>query len=111
MSCLFYDSGYLTAIFWSWSMVDERRWLVVGSDGRHVTLGRASDPTPNELARAEEALRGQGLAGWLVVSSGDYWGSRPLELLMVRPLTELPGATWEAAKEAFLATRKAAPTR
>ena len=92
-------------------MVDERRWLVIGSDGRHVTLGRASDPSPDELGQVESALRGQGLAGWLVVSSGDYWSSRPVELLMVRQLAELPGATWEAAREAFLATRKAASAR
>lgn len=86
-------------------MVDERRWLVIGSDGRHITLGRASDPSPEELASIGDSLRGQGLAAWLAVSSGDYWGSRPLELLMVRPVVELPNATWEAAKEAFLAAR------
>ena len=43
----------------------ERRWIVLGTDGRYVTLGRASDPSEEEIRRAETSLRAQGLSGWL----------------------------------------------
>ncbi|MFC7552328.1 hypothetical protein ACFQU7_08815 [Pseudoroseomonas wenyumeiae] len=66
----------------------ERRWVILGEDGRHVTLGRASDPSEDEIRRAEEQLRAQGLAGWLAVMQGNpYTGTMP-RLMMVRPLAE-----------------------
>ena len=84
----------------------------LASDMKKV-LSQGQTPAQLEQTRqlVEKALQDQGLAGWLAVSSGDYWSSRPVELLVVRPLAELPGATWEAAREAFLATRKAASAR
>lgn len=64
----------------------ERRWVVLGTDGRYVTLGRASDPSEDEVRAAEEALRAQGYAGWLAVMEGNpYIGPVP-RLLEVRPL-------------------------
>lgn len=64
----------------------ERRWIVLGTDGRFVTLGRASDPSDEEVRGAEEALRAQGLAGWLAVMEGNpYVGNAP-RLMEVRPL-------------------------
>ena len=86
----------------------EKRWLVIASDGRHVTVGRATDPAPEALEAAGEGLRGLGLAGWLAVSDGSYYGAGRLELLLVRPLSELPGSTWEQARAAFLAERERA---
>jgi hypothetical protein len=66
----------------------ERRWVVLGTDGRYVTLGRASDPSEDEVRGAEETLRAQGLAGWLAVMEGNpYVGAVP-RLLEVRPLAE-----------------------
>jgi hypothetical protein len=38
----------------------ERRWIVLGTDGRHVSLGRDSDPSPEEIEAAEAALLAQG---------------------------------------------------
>ena len=38
-------------------MEHERRWLVIASDGRHATLGRATDPTPEQLEAAATTLR------------------------------------------------------
>lgn len=81
---------------------------MIASDGRHVTVGRATDPTPEALEAAGERLRGLGLAGWLVVSDGDYHGPGRLDLLLVRPLAELSGASWEEARAAFLAARERA---
>jgi hypothetical protein len=64
----------------------ERRWVVVGEDGRYVTLGRASDPSETEILEAEKALVAQGLAGWLAVMQGNpHQGVKP-RLMEVRTL-------------------------
>lgn len=86
----------------------ERRWLVIASDGRHVTVGRATDPTPESLDLAASALRVQGLGGWLAVSEGSYYEPSPLRLMMVRLLAEAPGVTWRDAAIAFMETREVA---
>lgn len=66
----------------------ERRWIVLGTDGRHVTLGLHSDPSEEEILSAENGLASQGLAGWLALVEGDYWArcDKP-SLMMVRPLS------------------------
>ena len=48
----------------------ERRWIVLGEDGRHVTIGRHSDPADSEIANLEQSLGDQGLNGWLVIVDG-----------------------------------------
>lgn len=64
----------------------ERRWVVLGTDGRYVTLGRASDPSEEEVRGAEDALRAQGLAGWLAIMEGNpHVGAVP-HLMEVCPL-------------------------
>ena len=85
----------------------EKRWAVIGEDGRHVWLGRHSDPSEEEIAGAETALAAQKLAGWLAVVEGDYWSRRGrLAFVMVRPLAS-PASAFEAATAAFEAARKA----
>lgn len=83
----------------------ERRWAIVASDGRHVWLGRNSDPSPEEIAEAEAALARQGTPGWLVVVSGDYWSGDPLDFLVVRGLAGAEEEGWPQARAAFLASR------
>jgi hypothetical protein len=74
----------------------ERRWIVLGTDGRYVTLGRGSDPSDEEVRGAEEALRTQGLAGWLAVMEGNpYMGNVP-RLMEVRALAS-PAVPFEDA--------------
>jgi hypothetical protein len=86
----------------------KRRWLVLGEDGRHAWLGRHSDPSPEEVAAAEAALVGRGLAGWLAVAQGDYWRRRSrLVLLEVQPLGT-PVVAFAVAASAFEALRVAA---
>jgi hypothetical protein len=80
------------------------RWVVLGEDGRYVTLGRARDPSEADIVRAEDALRTQGLSGWLAVMSGSAYAPRLPNLLMVRPLAA-PRGTFDAAVEAFKAAR------
>ncbi|MDU7523817.1 MAG: hypothetical protein E7K72_20975 [Roseomonas mucosa] len=66
----------------------ERRWIALGIDGRYVTLGRATDPSEEEVRGAEEALRAQGLAGWLAVMEGNPYVSAAPRLLEVRRLAQ-----------------------
>ncbi len=84
----------------------ERRWIVLGEDGRHITMGRHSDPSPEEVAKAEAGLAAQGLAGWLAVMNGGYHARRKPSLMMVRPLCD-PQQPFAEAVDAFQAARKA----
>ena len=84
----------------------ETRWIILGTDGRHVTMGRHSDPSPEEVARAENGLAAQGLAGWLAVMKGSYYTRRKPSLMMVRPLCD-PKRPFAEAVDAFQAARKA----
>lgn len=84
------------------------RWLVLGSDGRHVTIGRHRDPSDDDIAQSEAALKAQGLAGWLVLMKGGYYDIKQKpELMMIRPLGEL-GSDWEHAVAAFEVIRQKA---
>jgi hypothetical protein len=84
----------------------ERRWIVLGTDGRYVTLGRASDPSEAEMRDAEETLRAQGLSGWLAVMQGNpYVGTEP-QLMEVRPLAAPAVAFAEAAAACVRAIRE-----
>lgn len=79
----------------------ERRWMVLGQDGRHVWLGRHSDPSERELADVEGTLVASGTAAWLAVTRGDYWDAAArLEVMIVRPLGSIQGDRG-AAIEAF----------
>lgn len=88
--------------------VTETRWIVLTTDGRHSSVGRHTDPTPEQIADVEAQLRASGLSGWLVLMKGAYYAGRRPGLMMVRPLGEPPREGWEGAKEAFEATRLAA---
>lgn len=79
----------------------ERRWIILGQDGRHVSIGRSSDPSEQEIAGAAAALVATGNAGWLAVLEGDYWAARgPVRLVQVRPLNGGTGG-WDDAVVAF----------
>ena len=80
--------------------LSDRRWVVLGADGRYVTLGRATDPTESEIRRVEEALRAQGAGGWLAIMSGSAYAKSTPDFMAVRPLAE-PKTTFEDAVNAF----------
>lgn len=84
----------------------ERRWIVLGQDGRHVTLGRAAPPSAEEIAAASKAMEAQGLAGWLATLDGDYWGRRRVTLAPVQIIGAAAALDWPAAVVAFEATRR-----
>jgi hypothetical protein len=82
-------------------MARDRSWIVLAEDGRHVSLGRASDPDAAELASLTDGLTAQNLGGWLAVMQGDYYGGRVApSLLLVRALTPV-SVDWESAVAAF----------
>lgn len=89
------------------SGVRERRWIILGDDGRHVTAGRATDPTDDEISRAGAALAAAGIGGWLAVLEGDYFRRNArMTVLCVRRIAG-PDADWTVAEAAFLSLRKA----
>jgi hypothetical protein len=84
-----------------------RRWIALGADGRHTTLGAQSDPSDDELARLEAELAREGLGAWLAVAEGDYWKPKTrMTLLQVRCIGN-PEGTWESAVAAFIERRQA----
>ena len=45
----------------------DRRWLVIADDGRHVTVGRETDPTQDEIKILSGQVDELGVAAWLAV--------------------------------------------
>ena len=75
-------------------------------DGGHVWLSRATDPSAEEVQRAEDGLIKQGLSGWIAVSEGVYFSSDRMTLIKVRPLGT-PAVPFSDAVAAFHALRAA----
>jgi hypothetical protein len=84
-----------------------RTWIVLGQDGRHVTLGRAA-PTDEEIAATSDALAAQGLGGWIVTMDGSYWGRGRVTLAPVQVIGVAAELDWPAAVTAFLDARQRA---
>jgi hypothetical protein len=82
----------------------ETRWIVLGADGRHVSLGR-TEPSEAEITVASDALAAQGLSGWLVRMQRDYYSRSKLTLEPLRTLGSTPEADWQTALTAFHAVR------
>ena len=64
-----------------------RRWAIIDQEGVHVWLGSGAEPSPAALAAVPVALDSRGVAGWLIIVSGDYWGDAAVDVLAVRLLT------------------------
>lgn len=88
----------------------QRRWIVLGQDGRHVTLGRAAPPSEEEVAAASKAMEAQCLAGWIATLDGDYWGRGRVTLAPVQAIGAAAALDWSAAVAAFHAARRTAVT-
>ncbi len=82
----------------------ETRWIVLGTDGRHVSLGR-TEPSEAEIATASDALAAQGLSGWLVRMQGDYYSRGKVMLDPRQRIGIAHDADWQAALTAFHAAR------
>jgi DNA-binding transcriptional MocR family regulator len=83
------------------------RWIVLGTDGRHVSLGR-TEPSEAEIATASDALAAQGLSGWLARMQGEYYSRRKVTLEPLQRIGIAHNADWQAALAAFHAARRRA---
>jgi hypothetical protein len=86
----------------------ERRWIVLGQDGRHVTMGRVAPPSAEEITAAGDALARQGLAGWIATLDGDHWGRGRVTLTPVQIIGAGATPDWAVAVSAFLEARQRA---
>ena len=82
----------------------ETRWIVLGADGRHVSLGR-TEPSEAEVKTASDALTAQGLSGWLAGMQGDYYSRGKVMLEPLQRIGAEHDADWQAALAAFHASR------
>ena len=85
----------------------ETRWIVLGTDGRHVSLGR-TEPSEAEIVTASDALAAQGLSGWLARMQGDYYSRGKVMLEPLQRIGIAHDADWQAALTAFHAARQRA---
>jgi hypothetical protein len=63
----------------------ETRWIVLGTDGRHVSLGR-TEPSEAEVAAAGDALAAGGFPGWLASAQGEYCSHAYVNLESLRTI-------------------------
>ena len=82
----------------------ETRWMVLGTDGRHVSLGR-TEPSEAEITAASDALAAQGLSGWLARMQGEYYSRAKVTLEPIQRIGTEHNADWQAALAAFHAAR------
>jgi hypothetical protein len=82
----------------------ETRWIILGTDGRHVSLGRTK-PTETEVLAASDTLAAQGLSGWLARMQGNYYSRATVTLEPLQRIGTPHDADWQAALSAFLAAR------
>ena len=85
----------------------EARWIVLGTDGRHVSLGR-TEPSEAEVLAASDALAAQGLSGWLARMQGEYYSRGCVMLEPIQRIGIAHDANWQAALTAFHAARRRA---
>ena len=83
----------------------ETRWIVLSTDGRHVSLGR-TEPSEAEVKTASDALAAQGLSGWLARMQGEYYSRQKVTLDPQQRIGAEHNADWQAALTAFLAARR-----
>ena len=74
----------------------EQRWIVLGADGRHVSLGR-SEPSKAEITAASDALAAQGLSGWRARMQGDYYSRGKVMFEPLQRISAEHEADWQAA--------------
>jgi hypothetical protein len=83
-------------------------FILLGSDGRHVLLGRQCEPDATEVGQIAALLVAKNLGGWVALMTGDYWHRRRrVRLEMVRAAA--PSSTpFDQAEAAFQAIRRGA---
>ncbi|MFM7610569.1 MAG: hypothetical protein ACKO9A_17095 [Alphaproteobacteria bacterium] len=85
----------------------ETRWMVLGTDGRHVSLG-CTAPSEAEVMAASDALAAQGLSGWLARMQGEYYSRSRISVEPLQRIGISHDADWQATLSAFHAARQRA---
>jgi hypothetical protein len=80
----------------------ETRWILLGADGRHISLGR-TEPSEAEITAASDALAAQGLSGWLARMQGEYYSRRKVTLEPLQRIGIAHDVDWQAALTAYRA--------
>ncbi len=83
----------------------QQRWIVLGADGRHMSLGRAAPPSEIEIIGVSDALAAQGLSGWLARMQGEYYSRGKVTVEPLQRIGATHDADWQAALSAFHAAR------
>ena len=81
------------------------RWIVLGTDGRHVSLGH-TEPSEAEIVTASDTLAAQGHYGWLARLRGAYYSRGKVMLEPIERIGIAHDADWQAALAAFHAARQ-----
>lgn len=86
----------------------DTRTILIGEDGRHVSLSRYGAPDDAEVAVIATKLTAAGLGGWIASMTGNYYAKRgKLHVEAVREVAK-PATSFDAALARFLAARKEA---
>jgi hypothetical protein len=83
----------------------QQRWIVLGADARHVSLGR-TEPSEVKVMAASDALAAQGLSGCLARMHGDYYSRPRVTLEPLQRIGAEHDADWQGALTEFHATRQ-----
>lgn len=86
-------------------MPAEKRWIILTPDGGHVSIGRHTDPSEDEIRAVAQKLREAGTGGWLAVMEGAYYSRNRVTLLMVREIVP-SGKIWDAVVASFDSRRR-----
>lgn len=79
--------------------------IVLSEDGRHVALGRQTEPDASEVKRSAHGLASLGLGGWLCRLEGDYYSKSTLSIVRLQILGQ-PAAHFDQATARFLDLRR-----
>jgi hypothetical protein len=83
-------------------------FILLGSDGRHVLLGRQCEPDAAEVGQIVALLVAKGLGGWVARMTGDYW-HRQRTVRLEQICEAVPSSTpFDRAEAAFQAIRRGA---
>jgi hypothetical protein len=83
-------------------------YIVLGDDGRHISLSRVLPPDPATARDIGDKLQRDGRGGWVVRMDGDYW-AKTFDVALSEPVSIAPSASsWGEACEAFFLRRRTA---
>ncbi len=84
----------------------DTRTILIGEDGRHVSLSRYGAPDDAEVAVIATKLAATGQGGWIASMAGEYYSKRgKLRVEAIREVAK-PATSFDVALSRFLATRK-----